>query len=204
MRHGKLKRRIVLDVKQSKVKDCTKKVHRVPLPRVTDVVYDILDSLAKDELLNGEGIELLVLDFVDAFWNIPLSTEERRFFVGKLRGKLYVFLRAAQAQGSRNGPLVWAGVISLAIRPVHAVFWEYGKCPLRINIYVDDPICIVRGTPEQRRRRIAVLILLWRALGLPLAFRRALWANRSIGSASPCRHRIPWLSSRSASIASTS
>ena len=44
VRHGKLKRRTVLDVKQSKVKDGTKKVHRVPLPRVTDVVYDILDA----------------------------------------------------------------------------------------------------------------------------------------------------------------
>ncbi len=145
-------------------------MHRVPLPKVTDVVYDILDVLAKDELLSGEGIDLLVLDFVDAFWNIPLAVEERRFFVGRLRGTLCVFLRAAQ--GSRDGPLAWAGVISLVMRLVQAVFWEYGKCPLRLNTYVDDPICVVRGTPEQRRRRIAGLFLLWRALGLPLAFRK--------------------------------
>jgi hypothetical protein len=44
----------------------------------------------------GEGIEMLVFDFEDAFWNIPLAAGERRFFVGRLRGKLYVFLRAAQ------------------------------------------------------------------------------------------------------------
>ena len=65
-----------MDVKQSRVKECTKKIHRVPLPKVTDVVYDIMDTMAKDELLAGEGIELLVLDFVDAFWNIPLAAEE--------------------------------------------------------------------------------------------------------------------------------
>ncbi len=44
VRHGKFKHRIVSVVKQSKVRECTKKVHRVPLPRATDVVYDILDA----------------------------------------------------------------------------------------------------------------------------------------------------------------
>jgi hypothetical protein len=145
-------------------------VHRVPLPRATDVAFDILDCIAKFELQPGEAIELMVLDFVDAFWNIPLSPDERRFFVGMLRGKLYVFLRAAQ--GSRNGPLAWAGVISLVMRLVQAVFWEYGRCPLRLNTYVDDPLCIIRGTLKERRWKVCLLVLLWRALGLPLAFKK--------------------------------
>ena len=95
VRFGKLKRRIVLDVKQSRVKESTMKVHRVPLPRVTDVVYDILDSMAKKELVTEEEIELMVWDFTDALWNIPLAAVERKFFVGKLRDRFYVFLRAA-------------------------------------------------------------------------------------------------------------
>ena len=45
VRFGKLKRRLILDVKQSRVKEGTRKVHRVPLPRATDVVYDIMDML---------------------------------------------------------------------------------------------------------------------------------------------------------------
>ena len=60
-------------MKQSRVKDGTRKVHRVPLPRATDVVYDIVDMLHKHPLGTGEELDLLVLDFVDAFWNVPLT-----------------------------------------------------------------------------------------------------------------------------------
>ena len=75
-------------------------------------------------LATDESVELLVLDFTDAYWNIPLAPAERRFFVGSLRGRYYVFLRAAQ--GSRNGPLAWAGVVSLVQRLVQSLFWESG------------------------------------------------------------------------------
>jgi hypothetical protein len=60
------------------------------------------------------------------------------------------------------------------MRLVQAVFWEYGRCPLRINTYVDDPLAMVRGSPRERRYRIAILVLLWRALGLPLAFQKGI------------------------------
>jgi len=53
---------------------------------------------------------------------------------------------------------------------VQAVFWQAGACPLRLNTYVDDPICVVRGSATQRRQLVSELILLFRALGLPLAF----------------------------------
>ena len=71
VRFGKLKRRLILDVKQSRVKESTQKVHRVPLPRGTDVVCDIMDMLYKHPLGTDEKLDLLVLDFVDAFWNVP-------------------------------------------------------------------------------------------------------------------------------------
>ena len=134
------------------------------------MAFDIFDSLSKLDLQPGENVELMVLDFEDAFWNIPLAPEERRFFVGKIRGRFYVILRAAQ--GSRNGPLSWAGVISLVMRIVQSVFWEFGRCPLRLNTYVDDPLCMIRGTRRERRQRICFLVLLWRALGLPLSLRK--------------------------------
>ena len=102
-----------------------------------------MDMLHKHPLGTDEQLDLLVLDFVDAFWNVPLMASERRFFVGKLRSRYFVFLRAAQ--GSRNGPLAWAGVVSLAIRLVQACLWEGGECPARINTYVDDPLTVVRG-----------------------------------------------------------
>ena len=115
-------------------------------------------------------LDLLVLDFVDAFWNVPLMASERRFFVGKLRSRYFVFFRAAQ--GSRNGPLAWAGVVSLAIRLVQACLWEGGECPARINTYVDDPLTVVRGTETRRNYLVACLVLLFTALGFPLSFRK--------------------------------
>ena len=72
--YGKLKRRVIFDVKRSRVKDGTRKVHRVPSPRATDVVYDIVDMLHKHPLGTGEGLDLLVLDFVVALWNVPFDT----------------------------------------------------------------------------------------------------------------------------------
>ena len=170
VRFGKLKRRLILDVQQSRVKEGTQKVHRVPLPRATDVVCDIMDMLYKHPLGTDEQLDLLVLDFVDAFWNVPLLAAERRFFVGKLRSRYFVFLRAAQ--GSRNGPLAWAGVVSLAIRLVQACLWEGGVCPARINTYVDDPLTVVRGTETRRNYLVACLVLLFTALGFPLSFRK--------------------------------
>ena len=63
---------------------------------------------------------------------IPLAVCERRHFIGTYGGKLWKFKRAAQ--GSRNGPLSWAGPI-LAITPLHRVCLQ--KCHL---------------TPDTRRR----------------------------------------------------
>ena len=63
---------------------------------ITKVRYDILDSMAKKELVTEEKIEPMVLEFTVALWNIPLAAVERKFFVGKLRDRFYVFLRAAQ------------------------------------------------------------------------------------------------------------
>eukprot|EP00974_Lingulodinium_polyedra_P123527 11187088-Lingulodinium_polyedra.AAC.1 len=60
----------------------------------------------------------MVLGFSDAFWNIPLALTERKWFVSKVRGKYYVYTRAAQ--GSRNGPLAWASIASLVMRLTQA------------------------------------------------------------------------------------
>ena len=39
----------------------------MPLPRATDVVCDIMDMLHRHPLGTDEQLDLLVLDFVDAF-----------------------------------------------------------------------------------------------------------------------------------------
>ena len=134
------------------------------------MVYDIMVMLHKHPLGTDEQLGLLVLDSVDEFWNVPLMASERRFFVGKLRSRYFVFLRAPQ--GSRNVPLAWAGVVSLAIRLVQACLWEVGECLARTNTYEDDPLTVVRGTETRRNNLVACLVLLFTALGFRLSFRK--------------------------------
>ena len=63
--------------------------------------------------------ELLVLDFTNAFWQIPLAEQERRHFIGFDGQKLWKFKRSAQ--GSRNKPLSWAELSSVLVRCIQAV-----------------------------------------------------------------------------------
>ena len=113
-----MKKRIILDLKQSKVTAGTYKQWRVILPRLVDLVSDTLDLSCN--LGPEEEVEYLILDFVDAFWNVPLSFRERRFFVGKVKDRFYVYLRSAQ--GSRNAPLSWAAIIALVNRCTESLF----------------------------------------------------------------------------------
>jgi len=82
----KIKRRLILDSKSSGVSEHASKLERVILPRLLDVVFDILSLM--DDIAE---VELLVLDFADAFWLLPLSPSERKWFVSMLRGKYFVF-----------------------------------------------------------------------------------------------------------------
>ena len=44
----------------------------------------------------------------------------------------------------------------------------------RLEIYVDDPFAIARGTPQRRRIIFGKLTAAWLVMGLPLAFRKAV------------------------------
>jgi hypothetical protein len=175
VKNGKTKKRVILDLKQSSVSACTQQTHRVVLPRATDLVQDLLELLHR--ALPHEQVEITVLDYVDAFWNIPLRFSERRHFVGMARGEYFVYTRAAQ--GSRNGPLSWAAVISLVIRLTQGLFmFDEGATTqttfrARSQTYVDDPALSFRGDRACRDRNLAVWVLAVRALGLPLAFHKA-------------------------------
>ena len=101
-KHGRIKRRIILDLRQSAVSRCTRKTHRVVLPRGSDAVRDALLRLAarRERLAGGCpacDMEYCVFDFVDAFWNIPLRPSERRHFAGIAEGGFLVYLRPHRA-----------------------------------------------------------------------------------------------------------
>jgi len=162
VRFDKVKKRLILDSKASGVSKVASKLERVILPRLLDAAYDLLMLLA-----TGKEVEIFVLDFEDAFWILPLAANERKWFVSRVRGRYFVFLR--NAQGSRNAPLGWGRLAALVGRLTQSVFM---KDEVRIEIYTDDPFISIAGNATQRRRIVAVIVLIWRALGFPLSWRK--------------------------------
>ena len=95
---------------------------------------------------------------------------------------------ARSAQGSRNAPLSWAALVSLVARCTQSLFYKprsMGKKTtenVRMEVYVDDPAIVARGTTASRDRYFTVIVLVWRALGFRLAFSKA---KRGF--------RVPWI-----------
>jgi hypothetical protein len=169
-RNGVTKPRMIVDTKESWVKHATWKAQRVILPRLFDAVLRLLALMAISfEAGLPPSVEAFVLDFTDAFWQIPLLASEYRFFcaMAMLQGtRTYIaFLRAAQ--GSTNGPTLWARVIGLVARLTQSLFLPN---EVRLMCYVDDPLAALSGTPERRRLITATIILVWSVLGFQLAF----------------------------------
>ena len=113
-------------------------------------------------------VEWLVLDYSDWFFQVPLHPKERRHFAFAYKGKYAVYL--VQAQGSINAPVVCGRVAALVARLTQGAF---GQGLLKLQIYVDDPCICVCGLESQRNVNLAALILMWRALGIRLAYRKA-------------------------------
>ena len=113
------------------------------------------------------GLEFVVLDFTDAFWTLPLSIFERKFFVSRLRGSYFAYRRLAQ--GSRDAPLIWARVAALICRLVQALFHDH---EVRLNTFVDDPNICLAGTVAKRNRCLTLIILCWQMLNFDLAFKK--------------------------------
>ena len=126
----------------------------------------------------------MVLDAEDAFWQIPLHPAERRFYCTLLRmpngGTRYLAFNRT-AQGSRGAPLSWAVMFGLICRcalntllvpDVGGRVAGTGAAPQRMQVYVDDPILIVRGTRQFRDKQFAMIMLAWAVLGINSAIRK--------------------------------
>ena len=79
---GITKARMILDTKQSGVKLITSQGQRVTLPRLFDAIVQllILQAATTHEM---ESVTAFVLDFSDAFWQIPICPSEQWFFCSK-------------------------------------------------------------------------------------------------------------------------
>ena len=75
---GTIKRRIIMDSKRSSVTEASKKMYKAVLPRATDLVHDALAMLADAD--TADDVEIFICDAKDAFWQIQLHPDERRFY----------------------------------------------------------------------------------------------------------------------------
>ena len=181
----KIKRRIIMDSKRSGVKGASTRKYKSMLPRITDAVSTLLGKLDDAKSLplaasavsgSEPGVEQFVIDATDAFWEVGLHPEERRFFVGKLGDNFLVYLRTAQ--GSRGAPITWAAIFGLVCRCVQSLFYtghthKRGWFEAELQVYVDDPWAALIGNRSTRDRLVTLMIVAWRVLGVTLAFPKA-------------------------------
>ena len=119
-----------------------------------DVILQILTLMSSCGSFNldiFEWLSLFVLDFSDAFWQMPIHANELRFFCAMLEfagiPKYLLFLRTVQ--GSRSAPLTWARLAAVIMRLTQSLF---SGVPLRLQCFVDYPIAVLLGTLAEAER----------------------------------------------------
>jgi hypothetical protein len=166
---GVIKKRMILDTKWSFLKFCSAKHQRVLLPRLLDAILQGLNLLSETQA--DAECEWFVLDFKDAFWQVPLRPDERRFFCANIlrngEERYVVFLRAVQ--GSRSAPLSWARVVALLQRLTQSAA---GSDKARLHCFIYDPIASISGTQIERDTTITLMVLIWEALGFQLSYKK--------------------------------
>ena len=80
MKNGIEKARMILDTKESRVGSRIGRHQRVILPRLFDAILLMLFlmSCMTDSDVRDLTLMALVLDFTQAFWQVPIRQEERK------------------------------------------------------------------------------------------------------------------------------
>ena len=161
---GTNKIRFIVDMLRSGINALTKADERIVLPRGADLVRDILDLL---ECQSGK-VEILTADFSDAFLNLGIKESERGNVIIKTASGQYASY-AGVPFGLATAPLLWGRAAAWLGRTAQALHskWEH-----RMQIYVDDPALVTRGTRSQRTWTFARTLLYWAALGARIALHK--------------------------------
>ena len=184
--NGNAKVRLIHDLSRSGVNHRIRLPERVVLPRLTDVVRNIVRFLRKRSA--AYGVERAVLDFSDAFKQLQVDLTEQGFLTGTCTQGFFAYLRVLF--GVVSGPLVWGRVAacvmrasqSLAIHDCTNAQAEQDNPHLALACFVDDPFITVAGSRAERRMMLAVVLLFWLVLGFKLA-----WKKGHIGTT------VPWI-----------
>ena len=169
-----------MDSKASLVTAASRKMYRAVLPRLTDMISDLLSLLAAED--SHEIIMQLILDAEDAYWQVPLHASEQPFsccVLNRLDSPPSYLTFVRTAQGSRGAPLAWSIIFGLICRCAFSVLIAHRPFPRpdteKLQVYVDDPSLAIRGSPPHCQKQAALMILAWSILGVRLAFNKGQW-----------------------------
>ena len=119
-----------------------------------------------------DHLQMMVLGAARAAWSITLRPCECKYYCGRIRtnGRARYLCYLRTAQGSRGAPLSWSVVFSLISRCVLSTLREQrgndSDLPAYMQVFVDDPWLVLRGTAAQTDRMMAVAIIAWRIIGV--------------------------------------
>ena len=176
VRKGKLKTRIVHDLRRSGRNIRARVPERVVLPRLLDAVEGTL--VVARSLKPSEDAKVGTLDFIDAFKQLWVAPEERKHLSGcaTLEGVVGFFVYLTVLFGVKSGPLVWGRLAAFVMRATAALS---RRAQATFQCFVDDPFFCLGGSENERGKALAKTLLLWEALGLKLSWRKGSWGDKA-------------------------
>ena len=141
---GSCKSRLIFDGRRSGVNGRITCRERVTLPRISDVARGFLQLVSNNShWFPGCYIELMALDFKDAFNMLQLRADERKFVVVKglpdNEGRQRYYVSSCVVFGVATGPLVWSRIAAAAMLLGQAVMQVYET---DVHCYIDDPLMV--------------------------------------------------------------
>ena len=110
------KMRLIHDLRRNGTNARVTFQERLVLPRLKDLVAGIMDLFQAN--YQGEGMDLLTLDFRDAFKQLHVVPTERPFLAGTAMDGFFSYRTVLFGVGS--GPLVWCRVAAWVMRSTQA------------------------------------------------------------------------------------
>lgn len=163
-----------MDFKDSAVTAASRKQYRAVLPRQADLMQGVWQ-------LHAESVWSMGQDAVDAYWQMLLRPQEPKFDCAVLRrpGRNPTYVPYNRTlQGSHGAPLCWTIIYALVCKMAFSTLrCQVAPSSQRMEVYVDDPACLLPGTEQGWKQQMAVMTLAWAAMVIVLAFSKVLFGK---------------------------